>query len=109
MATRSIISIKNEDETYDAVYCHFDGYPRGVGDTLNKSYLTEEKIRDLISGGAMSCLKDEITDCEFYTKRGEELHNYKSLSLSDLKKKAQDVGCEYLYMFYKGEWHCEEI
>jgi hypothetical protein len=112
MATRSIISIHNEDGTYDAVYCHFDGYPDGdgsVGDTLHKHYLSEEKIRQLIAGGDMSCVKPTIEQCEFYTKRGEDLHNYEGLSLGDLKNKARDCGCEYLYIFYKGSWNCEEL
>ena len=112
MATRSMISIKNEDGTYDAVYCHFDGYPTGVGSvgrTLEEHYINSDIINKLISLGDMSCLKPTIEECEFYTKRGEELHNYKGLSLDRLKKKAEDIGCEYLYMFYKGEWNCEEL
>lgn len=109
MGTRSIISIKNEDQTFDAVYCHWDGYPKGVGETLKKSYTTEEKIRELIAGGDMSCLKDEINDCEFYTKRGEELHNYKNFKFDDLLQKAQDIGCEYLYSFYGDEWRWVEF
>ena len=112
MATRSMISIKNEDETFDAVYCHFDGYPNGqgsVGLTLRNDYTSEEKIRGLISLGDMSCLHPIVEQCEFYTKRGEKLHNYKNLELSKLKSKARDIGCEYLYMFYKGEWNYAEL
>jgi hypothetical protein len=107
-----MISINNEDGTYDAVYCHFDGYPEGVGsvgDTLHKHYVSEEKIKQLIAGGDMSCIKPSIEDCEFYTKRGEDFHNYKKLPLNLLRESAEDVGCEYLYMFYKGEWNCEEL
>lgn len=107
-----MISIENEDGTYDGVYCHFDGYPEkpnGVGATLNDYYLSEDKIRELISKGAMSCLAVEVDNCEFYTKRGEELHYYKAIPLMQLKKKARDVGCEYIYMFYKGEWLYEEL
>jgi len=112
MATRSMISIRNEDETYDAVYCHFDGFPTGdrsVGRTLFYDYTSEEKIRALISLGDMSCLHPIVEQCEFYTKRGEELHNYKGWTLSKLKKQAKDISCEYLYIFYKGEWNCIDL
>ena len=104
MATRSMISIKNEDETHDAVYCHFDGYPSGVGNILKTSYTSEDKIRQLIAGGAMSCLVEEVDDCEFYTKRGEQLHNYKELELDVIHKKANNIGCEYLYIFQDNKW-----
>ena len=92
---------------YDAVYCHFDGYPEGdgsVGKTLQDFYLTEEKVRELIEGGAMSSLSQEVKDCEFYTKRGEELHNYKGLELDALRRIGIDIGCEYLYVFFRNEW-----
>jgi hypothetical protein len=109
MGTRSLISIKNEDGTYDGVYCHFDGYPTGVGKTLKEYYNNEQIIRELISLGDMSCLNYPIETCEFYTKRGEKLHNYKAYELSKLKKQAVDIGCEYLYTFYKGEWNCVDL
>lgn len=34
MSTRSAIGKLNENGTVDGVYCHFDGYPDGVGQTL---------------------------------------------------------------------------
>ena len=104
MATRSMISIKNEDNTYDAVYCHFDGYPDGVGKVLKDNYKTEDIVRELISLGAMSCIKESINECEFYTKRGEPLQNYKGSSLNNLMKKGHDIGCEYLYVFDNYGW-----
>ena len=109
MATRSLISIKNEDGTYDGVYCHFDGYPTGVGSKLSRFYKTEEKIRQLIDRGGMSCLEQELDDCEFYTKRGEKLHNYKALQANVILQKARDIGCEYLYTFCNGEWSFDEL
>jgi hypothetical protein len=104
MGTQSLIAIKNKDETYDAVYCHFDGYPSGVGTTLKDYYKTEDKIRTLISFGGMSCLKDNVSDCEFYTKRGEKFHNYVMFSFEQLKQEATDIWCEYLYFFQDGGW-----
>ncbi len=106
MATRSLIAIKNPDDTYDAVYCHFDGYPKdpGVGYKLKKHYTSEEKIRELINGGAMSSLGAEVKDCEFYTKSGEELKVHRSKTLTELKKHAEKVWCEYVYTFNHSKW-----
>ena len=36
MATRSLIAVQNADGTFLSIYCHWDGYPSGVGkDLLN--------------------------------------------------------------------------
>lgn len=104
MGTRSMISVKNEDGTYDGVYCHYDGYPKGVGNTLNEHYISSDIVKELISFGGMSCLKPKIEECEFYIKRGEELCNYKALTFVGLCEKSKDIGCEYLYIFADGKW-----
>jgi len=56
MSTRSYILIENTDGTFSGIYCHFDGYPKGVGATLLDSYRTEAKIRELIALGTLSSL-----------------------------------------------------
>ncbi|HKM41808.1 MAG TPA: hypothetical protein VJY43_04490, partial [Methanocorpusculum sp.] len=56
MSTRSYILIENIDGTFSGIYCHFDGYPKGVGATLLDSYRTEAKIRKLIALGNLSSL-----------------------------------------------------
>ena len=109
MATRSMITIKNEDGTYDGVYCHFDGYPKGVGKILRAHYTNVDIIRQLISLGDMSCLNYPIETCEFYTKRGETLHNYKGYTLEKLMRQAKDISCEYFYTFEYGVWTCNDF
>ena len=56
MATRSNIGILNEDGTITAIYCHWDGYPEGVGTTLVNHYQDEDKVRELLSLGSISIL-----------------------------------------------------
>jgi predicted CxxxxCH...CXXCH cytochrome family protein len=87
--------------TYTAVYCHFDGYPEGVGATLRASYTDPLKIADLLSRGGMSTLEDTVSRCEFYTDRAdpEPLDIQHSKSLTDLKLIAKNYGCNYLYVF----------
>jgi hypothetical protein len=61
MATRSRIGLKLEDGTIKHSYCHFDGYPHGVGHTLVKHYSDIEKVKELLSFGDMSFLAPKVT------------------------------------------------
>ena len=76
MSTRSYIAKKQPDETFKAVYCHFDGYPEGVGQTLVDSFTDENKVDKLLKLGSLSYLRDDIeTQNNFKTFpiRGNEI------------------------------------
>ena len=60
MATRSSISIRNEDGTYTGIYAHWDGYLSNNGRILEQHYTNEEKIRQLMALGSLSSLRPEI-------------------------------------------------
>ncbi|AMM43919.1 hypothetical protein FDG95_gp356 [Pectobacterium phage vB_PcaM_CBB] len=57
MATRSNINVKVGD-VYHTIYCHFDGYPEGVGKTLVLNYNSQELAEKLVSFGDMSSIDD---------------------------------------------------
>lgn len=57
MSTRSMIG-KLEDGKIKAIYCHFDGYPEGVGKKLKELYMDKSKIDDLLALGDISFLGD---------------------------------------------------
>lgn len=108
MSTRSHIAIKNLDGNFQSVYCHFDGYLEGVGQTLLEDYKTEGKIRELISNGGMSALNSKIEDIGFYKDRGEDIviNEISSLEFEDLitnknneLKKGLLFSIEYFYFF----------
>ena len=65
MATRSRIAIETTDDSGNkvikSIYCHFDGYASGVGETLMENYQDREKVEALISLGDISFLREEIT------------------------------------------------
>jgi hypothetical protein len=104
MATRSFIAKKESDSSYTAVYCHWDGYPEGVGETLKNFYSNPQDIQKLLEGGDMSSLGKTLNETVYYTQRGEDPHNKTiSNSLNELIKLAHDVNAEYLYVFDK-EW-----
>lgn len=58
MATRSTIAILNSDGSIDAIYCHWNGYPSNNGALLLEHYNNEDKIRELISLGGLSSLRE---------------------------------------------------
>ena len=65
MSTRSNIGIGKEDGTVDYIYCHYDGYPEGVGQCLRDHYTTPSKIQKLIDGGDISTLGPNLPSDDF--------------------------------------------
>lgn len=64
MATRSRIGMEFTDENgthmVKSIYCHFDGYPEGVGQKLMDHYQDREKVEKLIELGAISYLEARV-------------------------------------------------
>lgn len=111
MATRSAIAIYNpKDQTYDAAYCHWDGYPSHQRPILESEYKTAKAVRTLIAPGSMSSLKtDKDWDGKnkkpgplYHLDRGELFENcapLKGVTWDDLKAYCRDTCCEYLYTY----------
>ena len=57
MSTRSRIGIVNSDKTVSSIYCHFDGYPQGNGQTLLNHFTTKHQVQKLIDLGDISFLR----------------------------------------------------
>lgn len=116
MSTHSFIGI--EDETTGKVrgiYCHYDGYPDGVGYVLKKHYQDEHKLRELVKLGSISALREEIGDkhdfedldsaesyqwtTAYHRDRGEEL------VVSEFDDMYDIAGAyEYAYVYTQGCW-----
>jgi hypothetical protein len=60
MSTRSFIHVQRTDGTWARIYCHFDGYWNGVGQTLQDHYDSQELAEALMALGDISVLGDEI-------------------------------------------------
>ena len=122
MATRSTIGMLLEDgQTIRSVYCHWDGYPEGVGATLKEHYTDLAKIERLLDIGDISSLREEIGEqhdfdavsdvTTFYGRdRGETGIN--ALTHAD---EHEWIGfrrgswCEYGYLWADGQWHTFKI
>ena len=128
MSTRCRIAIKEENGTYRSIYCHNDGYPEGVGVTLETYYVNPDKIEDLMDLGDLSSLgaslkfrdpdemfkdpkayilNDGTTDYNRWRNEGTEAEISKNLK--DLKELAFDSDAAYLYIFENGKWKVKRI
>jgi hypothetical protein len=121
MSTRSRIAVRRADGTFESIYCHFDGYPEGVGRTLAAHYTDPAKVERLVALGAISVLAPDIGEphgfethdegdgrCLAYGRdrgdRGTEAHT--SPDFPALQALATASWGEYLYVFADGAWQC---
>lgn len=129
MATRSFIAVERPTGKFDAIYCHWDGYPEYVGAILKQFYADPAKVDKLIGRGDASFLGIEIADgpvpndenlldkesgfqryCQFYADRGEtDVKAREYVSLQHLLNNANYTGAEYLYVFTDGAWTTRKV
>lgn len=105
MATRSFIGKKTQGGI-TGVYCHYDGYPSGVGDTLQRHYTDPLKVDALLALGSLSSLGLDIVQTVAYARdRGETLavplfyRTEEALTLG-----CREIGMQYAYVFDNGQW-----
>ena len=60
MSTRSYIAMKTGENTYRAVYCHYDGYLEYNGRMLLEHYNTQERVEKLLDLGCISSLREKL-------------------------------------------------
>jgi hypothetical protein len=110
MATRSFIARFNPDtEMYESIYCHWDGYPQGVGVTLRDCYDIDEKVKFLIDNGDISSLRDTVVETkeEAYRNRGDSDVDAKIFRfMSEIIEYYRNMSCEYGYIWRDGKWTC---
>lgn len=123
MSTHSFIGI--EDETTGKVrgiYCHYDGYPDGVGHELKTHYRDEDKIRSLVALGSISTLRAHIGDkhdfddldgamghqwtTAYHRDRGEELQVSEYEDMYSIEDGGQ---YQYAYVYARGCWFYKSL
>jgi hypothetical protein len=72
MATRSSIGYLKADGSVVAIYSHWDGYPAGVGKTLQENYQAAYKIGKLVQMGDVSSLGAEIGEKQDFNDRSTQ-------------------------------------
>lgn len=97
MSTHSNINVK-VGNSYYGIYCHFDGYPSGVGKTLIENYNTQELAEKLVSLGDIFSVGESINETVYFGRdRGGEDTGYR-ISKSPLDEEG------YCYIFENNEW-----
>lgn len=88
------------------VYCHWDGYPSGVGMVLENHYKDSSKLEQLLKLGDLSELAPTLgTTVAYHRDRGEELSsNWVCPSSEGLVAVMDQYGAEYAYVFEGGAW-----
>lgn len=126
MSTRSAIAM-TDGENIKGIYCHFDGYPEGVGITLKQYYSDSDKVAELINLGDISTLDEFLvpvgTQHSFDTpevgvttaygrdrgESGTEARYY--TTLQNWLVSYDKSGCEFAYLWdtIENKWKCWDI
>jgi hypothetical protein len=124
VSTRSAIIEKTADGTYRGVYCHFDGYPAGVGKTLLNHYQDAAKVSALIDLGEISQLDirvaPEAGEAHSFNRpakgvttaygrdRGEDSHGpHEGRTVREVESHIGHNG--HVYVFADGAWTHNEL
>lgn len=111
MSTRSYIGRLTEDKQVFFVYCHFDGYPSGVGKVLKEHYYRPEDVSNLLSFGSISVLTPTVEQSFFYGRDRKEPNQEQTQTTYDEYLPSsgfEGSGVVYKYLFdeYTEEWSC---
>lgn len=100
-----------------SIYCHFDGYPEGVGRTLKEHYSDSEKIEKLMELGDISILGEDVdpADDNSHPPDGKNTIAYRrdrketetqARSFNDEKNLYDQAKnyVEYIYLWNGKEW-----
>ena len=110
MATRSFIAKYDTDANeYTAIYCHWDGYPEGVGFTLRDHYNSTGQVDTLLTYGDISSLHEDTNDTKavsFQVTQGDT--NAVAVTFkyfSQMVEHYRRVNCEFGYVWEDGKWN----
>jgi hypothetical protein len=101
MATRSTIGLKTSDGKVTAIYCHWDGYPEGVGAGLVQFYNTPQQVAELINLGGISSLQETMEETA-KTAYGTPSDSARTFTGEKDWFENFNSGEEYFYMYTEG-------
>ena len=90
MATRSLIAVKTNN-TFENIYCHWDGDPDNMLGKLKGYYGTPEKVKYLLIEGDRATIEPWGKIYENPSKQAK--------NLPDLKKQATECNAEWAYLY----------
>ena len=121
MSTRSFICKSLPNNTIVGVYCHYDGYPKGVGETLANHYTTTHRVDELLSLGKISILAPLLRPAPreahtfdnpaknvtvaYHRDRGEAMCTTTFPPIHELVEDVTNqLGVEFVYIWDSNEW-----
>jgi hypothetical protein len=113
VSTRSQIGIKYNDNCYKTIYCHFDGYPSGVGLTLIERYNNLEAAEALIELGDISGLANSpksTAENSYFVRDGSPINIAIFSNIEDYFIRVRNTWAEYAYLFdvAAGAWFLQK-
>lgn len=109
MATRSFIARYDLDKNeYTAIYCHWDGYPEGVGFTLRDHYTDDFKVQMLVNSNGISSLRENVADCPPVGGRADD-PSIIFKHFSQMAEHYRGMWCEYGYVWNNNRWECYDL
>lgn len=119
MSTNSGIALRS-GETFQTIYCHWDGHPRTMLPMLRENYNSLELAAKLISYGDASSIDKKLEPtpgvahtfmhpedgvCLFYHRdRGDDWFSCQSTCYTR-RELFQQMSFEYVYVFEDGQWN----
>ena len=102
MGTRSYIFTETQNNNFVGSYCHWDGYPEGVGSILLENYIDQDKVDELCNLAGFSSLQE--TTEETATARYDDIPSAVANSVKDACNYGADFGADYIYIHKDNEW-----
>ena len=107
MATRALIGHLDDNKKFVSTYNHYDGYPEGLGKSLDKFFNTDEKARIVSNTGYISSIDpengnveskyDEVADSEILDEDAFEAG-------LQIGRKVDEYSGNYGYVWFDGKW-----
>lgn len=109
MGTRSRIACRQTNGTIRSIYCHWDGYPNGVGKMLLEHYSDYATMTRLLNRGDRSALEKVPEEGMAYIDRGDDCPAHISRSRTQLAEFDWGEEWMYLYEFETDEWFALDV
>lgn len=99
-------------DQFIGIYCHWDGYPEGVGAELTKFFKDYDSVLNLILGGSCSAIDGGVV--RHYANRQDEKWEHlvpsQGKSQAALARLGRSAWAEYAYCFDEDKgWKCADL
>jgi hypothetical protein len=100
MGTRSYIFTETQNDNFLGSYCHWDGYPEGVGVRLLNNYTNQDQVNEVCNLGGFSTLQDTVVET------AKSQYNDQPVAEVNNGKDALEYGdmVDYIYVYEDNNW-----